>query len=258
MRAQIHTFTHTVYIQCVPHGLQFLSFLGFLRRQQCGVLKIDLVSEAESVCTLCFLFFWSRPLSFILLKTYTLLYGFRDTMSDLHRAEHKWVKRKYNIEQSPLLTPPGAYRHLQSAPALFMPLSVLSTSQTCFQVRSNGVGSSSTIQDEKNEKQVLIWKCLVLLFLKAFICIFSLSWWTASGHGWGVYRMFCDQCFLPLCVRICVCACALMYVSNLVSCRIYMSRQESHISDKVQPIKYNSWLLQCPWIVVITLVLVCV
>ncbi len=152
--AHKHTFahagTHTLHM---PHGPWFLYFFGFLRRQQHGVLKIDLVSEAESVyslCSLCFL--WSRPPSFILLKTYTLLYGFRDTTSDLHLAEHKWVKRKYNTEQSPLLTPPGAYRLLQSAPALFMPLSVLSTSQTRLRVCSNGVGHQALFKMEKKKR----------------------------------------------------------------------------------------------------------
>lgn len=48
----------------------------------------------------------------------------------------------------------------------------------------------------------------------------------------------------------------LMYVSNLVRSRIHMKRQESHISDNIQPIKHNSWLLQYLWIVVITLALV--
>ena len=53
--------------------------------------------------------------------------------------------------------------------------------------------------------------------------------------------MFCDQWFFYLCVYVCECARAmLMYVSNLVSRRIHMRRQESHMSDKVQPIKYNS------------------
>lgn len=50
-----HTHTRTPYM-CVPHGLWLLYFEAFLRWQQRVVLKIDLVSEAESVyshCSLC-------------------------------------------------------------------------------------------------------------------------------------------------------------------------------------------------------------
>lgn len=45
-----HTWTHTLY---VPHVPWFQYFLAFLRGQQHGVLKIDLVSEAENVYSLC-------------------------------------------------------------------------------------------------------------------------------------------------------------------------------------------------------------
>lgn len=104
--------THTVHA-CATRSLYFIVFVG---RQQHVGLKIDLSSEAESFIHNVP---WSRLLSFILPKTYSVLYGFRDTVSDLHLAEHKWVKRKYNGEQSPLLTPPGAHGLLQSAPVLF-------------------------------------------------------------------------------------------------------------------------------------------
>lgn len=144
--------------------------------------------SGESVFTQFSVFSGSRLLSFIPLKTYTLLYGFRDTTSDLHLAEHKWVKRKYNTEQSPLLTPPGAYSLLQSAPALFMPLNVSSTSPTRLAVYSNGVGHQALFKmggGKKKEKQVLIWKCLVLLFLKAFICGFFSFFFEGLGTWLG-------------------------------------------------------------------------
>lgn len=111
-KAHIHTCGHAhphTHTLCICATWSMVS--AFLRRQD-GVWKIDLVSDAETeresvhVCVYSVLcVFWSRQLSFILMKTYTELYGFRDTMSDLHLAEHKWVKRKYNAEQSPLLTP---------------------------------------------------------------------------------------------------------------------------------------------------------
>lgn len=80
---------------------------------------------------------------------------------------------------------------------------------------------------KKREKQVLIWKCLVLLFSKAFICIFSLSWRRPSGHGWGVYRMFCDQYFLP--ERVCVCACAHACIKSCQPQNTYEEAGESYI-----------------------------
>ena len=61
---------------------------------------------------------WSRPPSFILLKTYNLLYGFRDATTDLHLAEHKWVKRNYNTEQSPFINPPRCIQALTISPGI--------------------------------------------------------------------------------------------------------------------------------------------
>lgn len=207
---------------------------------------------------------WSRPPSFILLKTYNPLYGFRDATTDLHLAEHKWVKRNYKTEQSPFINPPRCIQALTISPG------IVQAAQR-YRARRWRASESALMawvikhysrwRRKKREKQVLIWKCLVLLFLKAFICVFFFFLWAGGGPrvtvGEFIECSVISVFFLPVCV--CVCASAmLMYVSNLVSCRIHMRRQESHISDKVQPIKYNSWLLQCPWIVVITLVLVCV
>lgn len=90
---------------------------------------------------------------------------------------------------------------------------------------------------EKRETSIDLKMSCSVIFKSFHLHFFlSLCWQSASGHGSGVYRMFCDQFFffVPACV------CVLMHVSNLVSCRIHTRRQESHISDKVQPIKYNS------------------
>lgn len=78
-----HTFTHCAY---VPHGPWSLRFLEGSRM----VYERLIYSMMQRVCVHSVLWvLWSRQLSFILLKTYTELYGFRDTMSDLHLAEHK-------------------------------------------------------------------------------------------------------------------------------------------------------------------------
>lgn len=101
-------------------------------------------------------------------KSTSQLHGFRYTASDLHPAEHKWVKRKYNSEQSPLLTPPGAYTLLQSARALFAPLGELSMSPTRLQVRSNGVGHQALFKMEKKK-----WNQRRGIDLKMSCCVIS-------------------------------------------------------------------------------------
>lgn len=69
-------------------------------------------------------------------------------------------------------------------------------------VCSNGVGHQALFKTGENwiRIEVLIWKCLVVLFLKAFICIFfppppPLCCWKAWGHVWAVYRT--RSLFLP-------------------------------------------------------------
>lgn len=217
---------------------------------------IDLVSEAESIYSeFSVRGYWVSSCWKHTHMRYCM--ASRDTMPGLHLAEHKWVKRNYNKEQSSLLTPPqehtGSYnqpRHCSRRSACWAPRRRASRSALMAWVIKH-----CSRWGEKGETSIdLKMSCSVIF--KSFHLYFFLSvcWQSASGHGSGVYRMFCDQFFffVPACV------CVLMHVSNLVSCRIHTRRQESHISDKVQPIKYNSWLLQCLWIVVITLVLVCV
>ena len=190
----------------------FFSF--FLRRQRHCVLKIDLASEAENVYScrsLCVL--WSRPLSSIQLKTHTLLYGFRDSTSDLHLAEHKWVRRK-NTEQSPLLTPPGARGGSYNQPRHCSCRAgrMSSTSPTRLPVGSNGVGHQALLKMEKKRNKYWFENVLFCYFQKLSSVFFFFSLWTrcrASGHGWGFSRMFCDQCsFLStwVCMGACVCA----------------------------------------------------
>lgn len=137
--------------------------------------------SGESVFTQFSVFSGSRLLSFIPLKTYTLLYGFRDTTSDLHLAEHKWVKRKYNTEQSPLLTPPGAYSLLQSAPALFMPLNVSSTSPTRLAVYSNGVGHQALFKmggkKKKRETSIDLKMSCSVIFKSFHLWLFFFFLW---------------------------------------------------------------------------------
>lgn len=68
-------------------------------------------------------------------------------------------KEKMQHRTIPFINPPGAYTLLQSAPALFMLLSVLSMSPTHLQVCSNGVGHQALFKmGEKNRirKEVLI------------------------------------------------------------------------------------------------------
>lgn len=139
----------------------------------------------ERACTLFFCVLWSKPLSFILIKPLTVLHGFRETTFDLHLVEHKWVKRNYNTEQSPLLTPPGACRLLQSVPALFTPLSVSSTLQTRLPDCFNGVGHQVLL---KIEKKNMYWfeNALFCYFEKLSSVFFFSELASASGHGWGV------------------------------------------------------------------------
>lgn len=163
-RTHIHTHICTI-LHCATWPM--VSIL--LRKQLRAVLKIDLASEAESVyshCSQCVL--WSRPLSFILLKICTVLDGFRDTVSDLHLAEHKWVKRKYNTVQSPLLTPPGAYRLSQSTPTLFIPRKVLSMSPLCLPVCSNGVGHQALLKIGKKKRETYWFKNVLFCYFQSF------------------------------------------------------------------------------------------
>lgn len=123
----LHMFTHRH--RCTQFACATLYFLTFLRGQQHHVSMIDLVSEAEIIYSeFSVRGYWVSSCWKHTHMCYCM--ASRDTMPGLHLAEHKWVKRNYNKEQSSLLTPPGAYRLLQSAPALFTPLGVLSTSQT--------------------------------------------------------------------------------------------------------------------------------
>lgn len=177
--------------------------------------KIDLVDEAESVCSHCSLVKATElhPDK----NTLTLLRGFRDTTFDLHLAEHKRVKRNYNTEQSPLLTPPGACRLLQSAPALFTPLSVSSTLQTRLPTRFNGVGHQVLLKiEKKREKKTCIdLKMPCSVILKSFHLYFSSLSWRVPRVMVGEFR----KCFVisvfflffPPSMSVYMCVCSCMY-----------------------------------------------
>lgn len=119
---------------------------------------------------------------------------------------------------------------------------------------SNGVGSSSGAPDGKQEKQVLIWKCLVLLFSKLSSAFFFFFVQASRTSSYGAFSNSAVISVSFTCVPACVCSCMYQISSGR---RVHTRRRESRISSQVQPIKYNSWVLQWPWIVVITLVLAC-
>lgn len=110
-------------------------------------------------------------------------------------------------------------------------------------VRSNGVGHQALFKTGENwiRIEVLIWKCLVL-FLKAFVCIFfSCPPPSVLVDSLGVT---CGQFIEP---DLYFCPMWMHAGACIKSCQLqntYMRRHESRISDRVQPIKYNSWLLQ--------------
>lgn len=174
---------------------------------------IDLVSEAESIYSeFSVRGYWVSSCWKHTHMCYCM--ASRDTMPGLHLAEHKWVKRNYNKEQSSLLTPPGTYRLLQSAPALFTPLGMLSTSQTHLPVCSNGVGHQALLTMGGKRETSIDLKMSCSVIFKSFRLYFflSLCWQSASGHGSGVYRMFCDQ-FFSLYPRVCVYSCMYQVLS---------------------------------------------
>lgn len=215
-----------VYMHTLCHVVFLYHFFKCIHVQ---VIK-DWFSQwsKERAFTLFFCVLWSKPLSFILIKPLTVLRGFRDTTFDLHLAEHKWVKRNYNTEQSPLLTPPGACRLFQSVPALFTLLSVSSTLQKRLPSCFNGVGHQVLLKIEKKTCIDLKMPCSVIL--KSFHLYFSSLSWRVPQVMVGEFR----KCFaisvffifIYFYLRVCVCVyvCALMHVSNLVSCRIRMRR----------------------------------
>lgn len=166
-------FTHRH--RCTQFACATLYFFTFLRGQQHRVSMIDLVSEGESVYSeFSVRGHWVSSCWKHTHMCYCM--ASRDTMPDLHLAEHKWVKRNYNTEQSSLLTPPGAYRLLQSAPALFTPLGVLSTSQTRLAVRSNGVGHQALLKmGGKKRNKYWFENVLFCYFQKLSSVLFFLS-----------------------------------------------------------------------------------